>query len=217
MVISEQFVFAHIPKTGGVFLQDVIRRHFPVERQWDGGQSHHSIEFLPPGHRDKPVFAVLRNPWAWYLSWFSYCRAEGGNEEFRRNYNPETGNFSECIRKLLQPNHSDPVINEYMERHNIGLFEMHRYHIMDTDCPDHDVSYGRLEHLQEDFLAFLGRHSIAIPDGLDSALARKPVNTSRHGAWQDAYDEALFTLVAEKERRIVRIGNYRDMTAGPVA
>jgi len=211
MIISDEFVFAHLPKTGGDFLQNVLRDYFPVVQQWQGDHSHHSIEFLPAEHRGKPVFAVLRNPWAWYLSWYSYCLAEGHNDDFRLNYRHGPNAFRDCIQRLLAPNHTDPHVNDYMARENIGLFEMHRYHILDLDCPDHEVHYGRLEFLREDFMEFLNRSGIAAPAGLYEALGQRARNTSRHVPWQEAYDPELFRTVAEKERRIVRLGQYSDI------
>lgn len=208
MFVSDEFVFAHIPKTGGTFLQDILTEHFPVVQEWAGDHSHHSIEFLAPEHRGKPVFAVLRNPWAWYLSWFSYCLAQDHNEEFRRNYTPGPNAFRDCIDRLLAPNHSDPHVNDYMARENIGLLEMHRYHILDLDCRDHDVHYGRLEHLREDVLAFLNSNGISIPGSLADNLRRSASNTSSHGPWRKAYDHPLFEKVALKERRIIEIGEY---------
>jgi len=208
MLIGKQFVFAHLPKCGGFFMQQLIRAHFPVLAAWEGNESHRSLELLPDEHRDKPVFALLRNPWAWYVSWFAFCAERRDNEEFLRNYVAGDSAFRQTIGNLLAPGHSDPVINEFMRRENIGLLEMHRYHIMDLEEPAHDITYGRLESLQEDFPAFLAAHGIAMPPGLGDALGAKPANRSAHGPWQDYYDAELTALVAEKERRIIRLGGY---------
>lgn len=209
MIITDRFVFAHIPKAGGVFLQRCIRAHFTVLAEWEGDASHQSIEFLPPEHRGKPVLAVLRNPWAWYLSWFAFCAAKGSNPQFLRNYEPGAAAFRRTIENLLAPNHGDPVIDEFMAREDIGLLEMHRFHILDLECPDHDISYARLECLAEDVVGFLENRSIPVPPGLAQALTGPPANTSRHGPVAEAYPEDLRQLVARKERRIIRIGDYR--------
>ncbi len=209
MIVSDKFVFAHIPKAGGVFLQTILQAHFPVARSWLGDASHHSLEDLPAEHRGKPVFAVLRNPWAWYVSWFTFCQAEMHNEDFLRNYQAGEDSFATTISRLLSPNHSNPVITAYMARQNIGLLEMHRYHILDLDCADHEISYGRLEHLADDFLAFLHRTGSAVPGGLVQALKGRATNRSQHNPWRDCYSPTLRKLVAEKERRVMRLGHYR--------
>ena len=209
MIATDDFVFAHLPKAGGVFLQDVIRGHFGIRAEWSGVDSHFSLEDLPAAHRGKPVFAVLRNPWAWYVSWFAFCREAGDNEEFQRNYVPGDDAFGATVARLLAPNHSDPAVNAYMREHDIGLLEMHRFHILDLECDAHDIHYGRLEHLQDDFPAFLQRCAIPVPDGLGESLAGPPRNTSRHGPWREAYSDTLRELVRRKERRVIQLGGYR--------
>lgn len=209
MLITDAFVFAHLPKAGGVFMQSLIRRHFRVLEAWEGHASHRSLEDLPDAHRDKPVFAVLRNPWAWYVSWFTFCAQTRDNAEFVRNYVPGPDAFGATIRNLLAPNHTDPVITDFMRRENIGLMEMHRFHIMDLEVSSHDITYGRLESLPGDFKEFLASHGIAAPPGLAKALRGRPANRSRHGPWREHYDPALAELVGTKERRIAELGHYR--------
>jgi hypothetical protein len=208
MIISDPFVFAHIPKTGGVFLQDLIKSFFPAVQSWEGGESHHSVEFLPPDHVGKPIFALLRNPWSWYVSWFAFCKANRDNEEFRRNYSPGETEFEDTIRNLLRPGHCDPVINEFMARENIGLLEMHRFHIMDLEVESHDITYGRMECLAADFSAFLEDWGIDIPNGIQSALQGPPQNRSEHGPWREYYSGKLRDLVGEKERMVIGLGGY---------
>ena len=214
MLITDHFVFAHIPKSGGVFTQRLISELFPVVAAWAGNDSHRSLELLPAEHRGKPVFTLLRNPWAWYVSWFAFCAQRRDNEEFLRNHVPGDDAFRQTIGRLLAPNHSDPATNEFMRRENIGLLEMHRYHILDLEETAHDITYGRLESLREDLPAFLESRGISVPAGLGDALGARPANRSAHGPWQEYYDAELAALVAEKERHIIRIGGYRFEESG---
>ena len=208
MIATGDFVFAHLPKTGGVFLQSVIEEFFDVIESWNGADSHRSIELLDSEHRGKPVFALLRNPWAWYVSWFHYCEAQRDNPEFLLNHKPGPDAFRETIANLLHPNHSDAGINRFMREQDIGLLEMHRFHILDLECVTHRISYGRLERVAGDFCAFLRGVGIDIPPGLTAALAGVPSNTRRHGPWRNYYDDRLRKLVAHKERQVVSIGCY---------
>jgi hypothetical protein len=208
MIITDQFVFAHIPKTGGMFLQSVIGRFFAVMEVRQGNDSHHSVEFLAPEHRTKPIFALVRNPWSWYVSWFHFCERQGDNPEFTRNHVQGPRAFVETITRLLTPNHSDASINQFMREQDMGLMEMHRFHILDLENQAHDLTQGRLEFLAQDFLDFLHVKSIPVPQGLPSALHGKPSNSSGHGPWRNYYDEPLRALVVRKERAIVRLGGY---------
>lgn len=209
MLITDDFVFAHIPKAGGMFMQSVIRRHWPIRAAWEGDATHRSLEDLPVAHRGKPVFAMLRNPWAWYLSWYSYCAGKRDNPEFLLAWDPNDPGFEPTLTRLLSPRHTDPIIEAFMRQQGIGLLEMHRFHILDLEDTSHDITYGRLERLSSDFSAFLRDRELAVPAGLDQSLAGDPINRSDHGPWQAQYTPALRDRVAECERHIVRIGGYR--------
>ena len=81
MLVTDSFVFLHIPKTGGGFIQSVIGEHLPVQDHEAAIEhptwSHEPYDSLPARWRHLPAFCVLRNPWDWYVSWFHYQRERG--------------------------------------------------------------------------------------------------------------------------------------------
>ena len=190
-------------------MQALIRRHWPVVVAWEGNESHRSLEDLPHEHRGKPIFTLLRNPWDWYVSWFTYCSSQSSNPEFLLNVSGDPPSFEDTISNLLRPQHTDPVITEFMKRERIGLQEMHRFHILDLENERHDIRYGRLEQVKDDFMNFLDDHEIDAPLELADSLSGEPVNRSKHGPWTAAYSPALRNKVKVTERRIIALGNYR--------
>ncbi len=213
MLVTDRFTFAHIPKTGGEFLQRVIGRHFPVRQAFLGDHSHTAIDSVRPEWRDQPVFALVRNPWSWYVSWYTFCKALGDNSQFNRNFVPGAQSFKRTIAGLLRPNHGSPDIDTFMREHNIGLLEMHRFHVLCQGVDRYDATCGRMEHLATDLIRFLDARQIPYPSELPDDLAGEPTNTTRHEHYATYYDEELRDLVADKERRIITEFGYRFESA----
>jgi len=70
VLVTKGFVFVHIPKTGGSFIQTVIGEHLPVLDL--SSYTHTPYAELPERWRHLPAFCVVRNPWDWYVSWFHH-------------------------------------------------------------------------------------------------------------------------------------------------
>ncbi len=65
MIVTDHFVFIHVSRSGGTFLNNLILGEFPGARMI---QYHGRLEDLPPAHSRLPVIGFVRNPWDWYLS-----------------------------------------------------------------------------------------------------------------------------------------------------
>lgn len=209
MLVTDKFTFAHIPKTGGDFLQRVIGMHFPARQAFLGDDSHAPVDAVRPELRGQPVFALVRNPWSWYVSWYTFCKTLGSNPQFNRNYVPGPHSFKRTIANLLRPNHGSPDIDTFMREQNIGLLEMHRFHVLCMGVDLYDTNCGRLERLAADFIGFLDERNIPYPPRLLDDLAGKPTNATRHEHYSNYYDAELRDLVADKERRIISHFGYR--------
>ena len=68
MIITEKFVFLHIPRTGGMSMRHYFRdAKIPV---LETGVYHVTREFIPEEYKHLPVVSVLRDPVDWWASWF---------------------------------------------------------------------------------------------------------------------------------------------------
>ena len=67
MIVTDKFVFVHLPRSGGTFISEVIRKFF---------SSAHEIGYhlprvvLPKEYSHLPVLGGVRNPWLFYPSWY---------------------------------------------------------------------------------------------------------------------------------------------------
>lgn len=70
MFIAESFVFTHPPKTGGSFVNDVLKEVFG---EIGGAAPKHAVRRdIPEQHQDKPVLTLIREPLSYYTSVWRY-------------------------------------------------------------------------------------------------------------------------------------------------
>lgn len=71
MLVTPEFVFLHVPKTGGTFVRTLLEDRLVYS------DYHASIGEIPSGFRHLPRYAFIRNPWDWWVSWWVYKREQG--------------------------------------------------------------------------------------------------------------------------------------------
>jgi len=87
-LILKKGIFYHVPKTGGVWVRSVLKLMRLVEHEYHEdilpmGELNLRAEHVSPLHADKsvvgdkPSFAFIRNPIAWYKSIWKY-KSQGG-------------------------------------------------------------------------------------------------------------------------------------------
>jgi hypothetical protein len=86
LVITEEFVYIHMPKTGGTFVEAALRRLLDgrgacyIDTATEAGRAllgltgdqHQTVSEIPLAHRDKPVAFTVRNPFDHHVSFFEF-------------------------------------------------------------------------------------------------------------------------------------------------
>jgi hypothetical protein len=206
MLITRDFVFVHLPKTGGTFIQKVCRENMPIERKL---RDHLSVLEIPPEYAHLPIFATIRNPWDWYVSWHHF---QAGLPE----PDPTWAKFSSSgrlgfeltVTRACGKAIDSPVwLIEALQRRDWDYYTFWwwtTYGGPGRRGPQIDV--GRQESLREDFTAFLDRHSIPGDELRKAVASEPPFNVTERGEYRDYYNDELRELVERKSRRL--IGEY---------
>ncbi|MDQ3205604.1 MAG: sulfotransferase family 2 domain-containing protein [Pseudomonadota bacterium] len=71
MLITPDFVFIHMPKTGGTFITQMLRLVYG-ERAVETGGKHATCDEIPAAERGKPILSVIRSPFDRYVSQYHY-------------------------------------------------------------------------------------------------------------------------------------------------
>ncbi len=71
MLITPDFVFIHMPKTGGTFIAEMLRLVYGA-RAVESGRKHATCDEIPAADRGKPILSVIRSPFERYVSQYHY-------------------------------------------------------------------------------------------------------------------------------------------------
>ncbi|MGD1913894.1 MAG: hypothetical protein ACFB2X_24560 [Rivularia sp. (in: cyanobacteria)] len=99
MIITNNFVFLHLHKSGGNFVKKVIFQLFP-QAQLIG--HHYPIKMIPPEYQNLPVLGVVRNPWDFYVSYYAFQKS------LVAKFEAEKGNLSQTEYQSLVDRGIDP-------------------------------------------------------------------------------------------------------------
>src|SRR5689334_18614958 len=69
MLVTDRFVFVHLPRSGGTFVSQVIQKVFPEAHEVG---YHLPLSALPAEFSHLPVLGTVRNPWDFYVSWYHH-------------------------------------------------------------------------------------------------------------------------------------------------
>jgi hypothetical protein len=242
MIITDQFVFIHLHKTGGQTLNEIITSCMPNHRVVG---YHYPRSMVPVNCTALPVVGMVRNPWAWYVSWYCFNRRSTiHNTLFKVVSGHGSADFKATVRNLVMLGSDDESSRQQRDElvrllpetldHNRGVGltkddirsfsdQDHGYFSWLTarmfgDIDDGVTLIGKAENLQHDFLAFMQRLGVNELDRLRDAFSRSERrNTSQHSHYSHYYDDELHRLVLRKDRQIIERFAYRYATVGPKA
>jgi hypothetical protein len=228
MLIHERFVFLHVPKTGGRFIRHVLGqeisqcRELPIESRHDGWDK------IPKEAAGLPVLGFVRNPWDWYVSWYSFI-VEGmvqvppihellfTVEQTRGARTP--GDFRTAVRQActgIVDSGNRAELERAVQGFDLAepLMEGHDFYtsrLMVTygaGLHSDQLTIGRLESLADDLEAFLHQAGVEMDDGaIERIRTTKAHGASRRGPYPDYYDDELRDLVGSScEAMIERFG-----------
>ncbi len=228
MIVTDKFVFAHLPRSGGTFVSDVIRKFFPSAHEI----GHHlPRELLPGEYSHLPVLGTVRNPWEFYVSLYHYVwRRDAAS--ILVSWMSENGRlgFIGSIRNLLNLGVNDERLDVLIEmlpenveydRRNIpniskdamrrvrgtgvGYYTSRFKHIFGNAD---DVFFCRLETLRQDLVAFFDGIGAAT-DGLrDYVLRVDKKNSAEHLHYSTYYTPELAELVLIRDRLLIERFGY---------
>ena len=205
MILTRHFVFVHIPKTGGSFVRAVVQRHAPADWEIQTFDLHPSVREIPASHRHLPRFAVVRNPFSWYVSWFHY------KEQTRSTDDP----FFDLVTDGGEQDFGAALRRAFVARPELAQGAgPYTQMLMELVGPDGGgCRFGRMESLRDELLGFLGDaippEEGGIPAAMEAAIReRPPHNTSAHDHFSRYYDPELRALVEQRDRAVFDLFGY---------
>jgi hypothetical protein len=226
MIATDRMVFLHLHKSGGSFVNALLLRCVPSARPIG---YHFPYRELPPEYRDLPVVGTVRNPWAYYVSWYHFqvrqphpnilfqiCSDDGqlgfkatiGNlvglsADETRLPRLERGLPDTYLRRGL--NLTKASVGELRER-GVGFYSF-LYERLYAGA--HDPFILRMERLRGEL-----RSALSSIGHLPNPCAERfldevpPLNSTPHEAPSHYFDDELANVVAERDRSVIERYGY---------
>jgi hypothetical protein len=228
MIVTARFVFLHLHKSGGSFVNEFLLRHLSDARPIG---YHLPRRMIPPIYDELPALGLVRNPWSYYVSWFTFqsnrptpnvlfkVLSENGRLDFKSTVRNmlELGSGGSLLQPLIEglPTvYTNRGLNlpgfalEPLRDSGIGFYSFLYRHIYAGGRGL--LRVGRMEFLRSDLLALL----TAVGQPLGAAaqhflLTAGPRNASDHTGYTHYYDDSLRDLVADRDAELIEQHGYR--------
>ena len=225
MIATDHFVFLHLHKSGGTFVNEGLLRFVPDARQIG---YHLPRKLIPPPLAHLPVLGLVRNPWSYYVSWYTFqSRMARPNALFQILSDGGKLGFDDTIRNMLELGSEDRHLNRIVPalpsaygRSGLNLPGPELARIAGTASGFYSFLYAhmygdgqtrlaRMEHMREELPPLL-RDVGEMPGevALTDLSVTAPVNTTAHRHYAEYYDPSLRDLVAVRDSAIIERHGY---------
>ncbi|MGE3172362.1 MAG: hypothetical protein AB7O97_07020 [Planctomycetota bacterium] len=197
MILSDHFVFLHVPKTGGTFVRRILERYAPKSWNVVMGDDHANRDNIPASHAHLPILGFVRNPYSWYVSWYHF------QQDMREPFFLEISEdgalpFGETMRRAI------------LSREEIllgaGPFTQMLQHMFGEQ--GNGVRYGRMEDMRVDLPRMFGELT-EVPAPMREAIeSMEKKNTSEHDPYHTYYDDELRELIRERDKVVFELFDY---------
>jgi hypothetical protein len=191
VLIFDQAVFLHVPKTGGTWVKAAVTNAgIPCEEYVVDEDIHGDLSYCP--HRDRFIFAFVREPLTLYQAYWRFKMTAGWDQR-----NP----FDECCQA--------PVFTEFVENVLRGepawCSRMFEDYVGRTR--EEEISFvGRFESLADDLVRAL--RMAAIPFDERAIRSTPPINVSTVSRDLARWTDDLAGRVRQSERRAIERFDY---------
>jgi hypothetical protein len=222
VILTPRFSFLHLHKSGGTFVNEALLAHVPGARKL----GHHApAALLPASHRDLPVLGVVRNPWDYYVSCFTF---QSERRTYVWNVFSEEGkhDFDATVRRMLRAGEEPLLIDRLAEQAPVefpqrqmnftkACFEdlrgrRHGWYtfLFQRMYRGLRVHFLHKENLRAELLDFLRAQGVATPALEDFVRNAAPANTTSHAPYRSYYSSSLAEQVALREHEVVTRFGY---------
>jgi hypothetical protein len=228
MIVTEKFVFVHLPRTGGTFVSELIRKFFPEAHEIG---YHLPRTLLPRQYSHLPVLGAVRNPWEFYVSWYhhvlprdaattliSWMTDRGklgfvGTTRNALNLGVDNQRLDVLIEILPEEvdygrRHIPNITKEAMRRvrgTGVGYYTFRFNHLFGNAD---EMFICRQETLRHDLLNFFEAIGAASSHLRDYVLGSEKMNTADHLHYSTYYTPELADLVSIRDRQLVERFGY---------
>jgi hypothetical protein len=228
VVVTSRFIFLHLHKSGGTFVNECLLRFVEDARQVG---YHLPRSMAPQESAHLPALGLVRNPWSYYLSWYSF-QLDRPNPNFLFRILSDDGqlDFEATVRNMLYLGAGSVRLDMLLRalpssysNQGLNLPNFALAPIRDTRLGFYTYLYrylyqggaepaivGRMEEMRDELGPMLEQVAHSPSDEMRAFIAEAlPRNVSRHGNYTQYYSDELRKLVATRDEEIIARHGYR--------
>lgn len=226
MIVTDQFVFLHLHKSGGTFVLKFLQTFEPTAEMIG---YHLPYSELPARHRDLPVLGSVRNPWSYYVSWYTFQSGmQNPNPLFQAVSNNGQLDFTATIRNLVTLSDSPQridllghVLPDSFRPRGLNLTRNCIEPLLGSGLGFYSFLFERMyaganephivtmENLRGELLEALPACGRELSAEEQAFVGREPpTNTTQHGHYSEYYGDELRELVAQKDAALIERFGY---------
>ena len=200
MIICDDFIFIHLQKCAGTTIGEFLLKAFPNCKK--SRDEHDGVSEIPKDQHGKLIVGTVRNPFDWYLSWYSSRKYEK-NGQFEDLF---MCRFKEFLRRCFftEERTLHDLKFRKLKKWKIGPYT-HRYNCCyGTENFKPNLHIIKIEELRAgliDVLSLSGKQ-IEIYDNFER------LHSSKHRKYMDYYDQEMLRWVEEKDHMIFERHDY---------
>jgi hypothetical protein len=221
MTVTDRLLFLHLHKSGGTFVNVMLMRCVRSARQLG---YHLPYREVPTEYRGLPVIGTVRNPWAYYVSWYHFqLGLKKRNIVFEVCSDGGRLGFEGTVANLVQLSSDEErlaAIEEGLpdayQTFGINLTKKDVGELRDRQLGFYSFLYERLyagttaaaimpmERLREELRSMLTTVGELPNACIEQFLSEAPsLNVSSHDAPATYYGDELAVLVADRDRVVI--------------
>lgn len=226
MLVCDDFLFLHLHKSAGTFVNQMMLRCIPSARQIG---YHLPYRETPAQFRHLPVLGTVRNPWSYYVSWYHFqLQQKKPGALYLICGQDGRGDFFSTIDNLVHLHERDELVErlaaafpDHFVLHGLNLTKSCIRRISGSGSGFYSFLYERLyagvaapfivrqENLRPELASFIEQHCGNKFPLIDVFLSNAPpLNTTRHEHYRSYFDSRLKLLVEKADERLISRHRY---------
>ena len=225
MIVCDAFVFLHLHKSGGTFVNHMMMKCISSARRIG---YHLPYSEIPEDYRQLPVLGTVRNPWSYYVSWYHFQHGQAKpNALFRICSEEGALDFSGTIRNLACLHEDEDRIDrlaavfpDHFVHYGLNMRKQCIERIRGSGLGFYSFLFDRLyqgsaphivpmESLRERlFRLQLGLSAPESADVHDFLRSVPKLNASEHGDYRDYYSADTKDLILRTDARLIDAFGY---------
>jgi hypothetical protein len=222
MIVTPQFVFLHLHKSGGTFVNEFLVRFIPNARQVG---YHLPRTLIPTAYAHLPVLGLVRSPWSYYVSWYAFQRSRPQPNALFRTLSADASlDFTRTIERMLTLDEDERLLDQVLQAlpsqytgrglnlpnfalasirgSGLGFFSYLFRYMFGTGSKG--LNIARSEELRTRLPSMIEATGITLSsEALDYLDAAPPANTSEHADTASYYSQSLSDRVRRKDATII--------------